>query len=210
MIPFDMSVSVLAGQTLAASAKRHLGGEPNVWVNKPLMISLLWMTLIYAPSAMFFYHGWSAWNSVYILKDLPGGGPPEHPSFGSQQLLWEAIVIWLDCTVLVGLFYGGFVQGHKWIRAGRAKRIAITCVAVALLLILYCALTYDRSFVVTTYQNWERLKSNGIRFGDIFSWQGFAGATFLGHQVFWANVVIGFIDFGPLVFLYWYFAKKLA
>ena len=64
MIPFDMSVSFITGQTLALSAKRQLVSEPDLLVNRPLMISLLWMSLLYAPSAMYFYHGWTAWNSV--------------------------------------------------------------------------------------------------------------------------------------------------
>jgi hypothetical protein len=207
MIPFDMSVSFIAGQTLAYSARRRLAAEPDLHVNRPVMTSLLWMTLIYAPSAMFFYHGWSAWNSVYVLAGQPAGGPPEYPYFGSNRLLWEAILIWLDCSVLVGLFYGGFVLAHKWIRAAAERRIIWASVAVAMLLVVYCTITYDRSFVVTTYEEWSRLQARGIRFGDIFVWQGVGGATFLGHQVFWANAIVAFIDFGPLAYLYVHFAR---
>lgn len=210
MIPFDMSVSFVAGQTLALSARRRLVDEPSTWVNKPLMVSLLWMTLIYAPSAMFFYHGWSAWNSVYILKDVSGGGPPEYPGFGSNRLFWESVLIWLDCTVLVGIFYTAFMLAHKWIRAGQAKKATHASILVAVLLVGYCALTFDRSFVVTTYEGWERLKALGIQFGDIFTWKGHGGATFLGHQVFWANAVVAFIDFGPLVYLYYRFSRPVA
>ena len=208
MIPFDMSVSIITGQTLALSAKRQLAREPDTFVNRPMMISLLWMVLLYAPSAMFFFHGWSAWNSVYILKDVAVAGPPEYPYFGSNRLLGESIIIWLDCTSLVALFYGSFVLGHKWILAGNPKAITKTCIAVAAALVIYCAITYDRSFMVRTYEGWQQLKSAGIAFGDIFKWNGFSGSTFLGHQVFWANALIMFIDFGPLVYLYVWFARK--
>lgn len=207
MIPFDMSVSFVAGQTLALSAKQRLADEPNIWVNKQLMVSLLWMTLIYAPSAMFFYHGWSAWNSVYILKDLPAGGPPEYSYFGSDRLLWESILIWLDCTALVAIFYTAFALAHRWIRLDQVKQIKRACLLVAALLVGYCALTFDRSFVVATYEGWERLKAGDIEFGDVFSWEGYGGATFLGHQVFWANAIVAFIDFGPLVYLYYRFSR---
>jgi hypothetical protein len=210
MIPFDMSVSFVAGQTLALSARRRLADEPNIWVNKPLMVSLLWMTLIYAPSAMFFYHGWSAWNSVYILKDVSGGGSPDYPDFGSNRLFWESILIWLDCTVLVGIFYTAFALAHKWIRAGEVKKATRACIFVVVLLVGYCALTFERSFVVTTYESWERLKALGIQFGDIFTWKGHGGTMFLGHQVFWANAVIAFIDFGPLAYLYYRFSRPAA
>ena len=203
-----MSVSVLAGQTLALSAKRSLADEPSLYVNRPLMGSLLWMTLLYAPSAMFFYHGWSAWNSVYLLQDVAATGPAEHPDFGSNRLLLEASLIWLDCSVLVGLFYGSFVLAHRWIRAGRSSMIVRTCVMVAVLFVAYAAATYDRSFMVVTYERWKALKEAGIQLGDIFEWRGSQGATFLGHQVFWANLVVAIIDFGPLIYLYRRFSRQ--
>ena len=208
MIPFDMSVSFVAGQTLALSAKRKLATEPNEYVNRPLMTSLLWMTLLYAPSAMFFYHGWTAWNSVYILKDVAAAGPPEYPYFGTNRLLWESILIWLDCTALVGIFYLAFVQGHRWIRAGQTRKITIASVGVAVALVAYCAITFDRSFVVTTYESWQKLKEGGIHLGDIFDWKGLGAATFLGHEVFWANAIICFVDFGPLAYLYVKFSRE--
>ena len=208
MIPFDMSISILSGQTLALSARRQLARQPDTFVNRPLMISLLWMVLLYAPSAMFFYHGWSAWNSVYLLKDLTAAGPPEYPDFGSGRLLGESIIIWLDCTVLVLLFYVSFIVGHRWIRAGKPQAIVRTCIAVALALVIYCAFTYDRSFMVRTYEGWNQLKSAGISFGDVFQWNGSSGSTFLGHQVFWANAIVMFIDFGPLIYLYVWFTRK--
>jgi hypothetical protein len=208
MIPFDMSVSIISGQTLALSAKRQLAREPDTFVNRPVMTALLWMVLLYAPSAMFFFHGWSAWNSVYILKDVAVAGPPEYPAFGSGRQVWESIVIWLDCSALVGLFYGSFILGHRWIRAGNPGAIVKTCIAVAVALVIYCAITYDRSFMVRTYEGWTQLKASGIAFGDIFKWNGLSGSGFLGHQVFWANAIVMVIDFGPLVYLYIWFRRK--
>ena len=109
--------------------------------------------------------------------------------------------------MLVGLFYGSFVLAHHWIRAGRTSSIVRTCVIVAVLLVVYCVVTYERSFVVATYERWKVLEEEGLRFGDIFEWKGWQGAAFLGHQVFWANLVIAFIDLGPLVYLYYRFSR---
>ena len=50
----------------------------------------------------------------------------------------------------------------------------------------------------------------GIQFGDIFTWKGHGGAMFLGHQVFWANAFVAFIDFGPLAYLYYRFSRPVA
>lgn len=210
MIPFDMSVSFLAGQTLAYAARRRLRREDDLFANRPLMIALLWMVLIYTPSAMFFFHGWSAWNSVYVLGGVPLGPPgfPEYPYFESRRLLYEAILIWLDCAALGGIFYGGFVLAHRWIRAGEARRALWSCLGVALAFLLYMAATYDRSLVVTTYETFDRLARAGISVADVWRWRGLDGNAFLGHTVFWCNVIVAFIDFGPLAYLYWWFSRQ--
>ena len=46
MVPFDMTVSFIAGQTLALSAKKQLKKEESLFFNRPLYISLLWMVLL--------------------------------------------------------------------------------------------------------------------------------------------------------------------
>lgn len=208
MIPFDMTVSFLAGQTLAYAARKRLRRETDVFANRPLVISLLWMVLIYTPSAMFFFHGWSAWNSVYLLKDVPIEARfPEYTYFETPRLLYESILIWLDCTVLCGLFYGAFVVAHRWILAEKAKTILWACGGVAAALIVYMLATYDRSFIVTTYEAWNRLSGEGIAFSDVLTWKGREGSAFLGHSVFWCNLVIAFIDFGPLAYLYVRFSR---
>lgn len=208
MIPFDWSVGFVTGQTLAYAAKKELATENKRLVNRPFVISLLWMALVYAPSAMFFYHGWTAWNSVYVLKDVPAGtGSSEYPDFESRRLLYESILIWIDCTALIGIFIGGFVLAHRWIARGNQRNILIACVTVTVMLLAYLGLTYARSFFVTTYEHFDELKRQGVTMGDVFTWKGKDGSTFLGHSVFWSNVVIFFVDFGPLTFLYWKFRK---
>jgi hypothetical protein len=87
MVPFDMAVSFAAGQTLSYSARQQLKEEKAFLFNRPHFISVLWMALLYAPSAMFFYHGWTAWNIVYIFDP-------------DKTVLKDAIFIWLDCAVL--------------------------------------------------------------------------------------------------------------
>jgi hypothetical protein len=209
MIPFDMSVSFITGQTLALSARRQLANNSNLLVNKPLMISLLWMSLLYAPSAMYFYHGWTAWNSVYILKDVPiTGAFPEYPYFEPWRLLLESVVIWLDCTILIGFLLGAFVLAHRWILARREKCIIAACIMVDIALLAYLWLTYERSLLVTTYEHFERLTQQPLTLSDVLAWRGFGGNTFFGHSVFWSNVVIALIDFGPLIYLYRMFSRE--
>lgn len=192
MIPFDMTVSLVAGQTLALSARKQLRKEESLFFNRPLYISLLWMVLLYAPSAMFFYHGWTAWNIMYIFDPYPP--PLKDPTLSSS------ILIWLDCTVLTLIMMGGFALAHSWIRKGKEKLAIIVPVISAIVLIIFLAITYHRGFNVTSYTEFMTLPDEGLK----FVWEG---NSFWGHDVFWANFVIMFIDFGPLAYLYYWFNR---
>lgn len=192
MVPFDMTVSFIAGQTLALSAKKQLKKEESLFFNRPLYISLLWMVLLYAPSAMFFYHGWTAWNIMYIFDPYPP--PVKDPTLGSS------ILIWLDSTILTLIFMGGFALAHKWIRKSREKLAIIVPIIAALALIIFLAITYHRGFTVTSYTEFKASVDEGLK----LTW---GGNSFWGSNVFWANVVIMFIDFGSLGYLYYWFNK---
>ena len=193
MVPFDMTVSFVAGQTLALSARKELKGEESLFFNRPLYISLLWMVLLYAPSAMFFYHGWTAWNIMYIFDPYPP--PLKDPTLGSS------ILIWLDCTALILIMMGGFALAHNWIKKGKEKLAVITPIIAVLALVIFLALTFHRGFTVTGYTEFMTTVDEGVK----FTW---GGDSFWGHNVFWANFVIMFIDFGPLIFLYYWFSRK--
>ncbi|MEK7825784.1 MAG: hypothetical protein AAB266_05105 [Nitrospirota bacterium] len=193
MIPFDMTVSFVAGQTLALAARRQLKKEESLFFNRPLYISLLWMVILYAPSAMFFYHGWTAWNIMYIFDPYPL--PAKDPTLASS------ILIWLDCTTLTLILMGGFALAHTWIRKGRERLAIISPIIAVLALVLFLAITYHRGFIVTSYAEFKASVDEGLR----FTW---GGNSFWGHDVFWANAVIMFIDFGPLAYLYYWFNKE--
>lgn len=193
MIPFDMTVSFVAGQTLALSARKQLKNESSLFFNRPLYISLIWMVLLYAPSAMFFYHGWTAWNIMYIFDPYPP--PAKDPTLASS------ILIWLDSTILTLILIGGFALAHNWIRKGKERLAIITSVIAVLVLVLFLAMAYHRGFIVASYTEFKALADEGLR----FSW---GGNSFWGHEVFWANAVIMFIDFGPLAYLYYWFHKE--
>lgn len=192
MVPFDMTVSFVAGQTLALSARQQLKKEESLFFNRPLYISLLWMVLLYAPSAMFFYHGWTAWNIMYIFDPYP---PP-----AKDPTLLSSILIWLDCTMLTLILMGGFALAHSWIRKGKEKLAILIPIIAVVALVLFLAMTYHRGFTVTSYTEFKASVDEGLR----FTW---GGHSFWGHNVFWANAVIMFIDFGPLVYLYYWFNK---
>lgn len=193
MVPFDMAVSFIAGQTLALSGRKQLKKEESLFFNRTLYISLLWMVLLYAPSAMFFYHGWTAWNIMYIFDPYPP--PAMNPTLSSS------ILIWLDSTILILIFMGGFALAHNWIRKGRERLAIIVPIIAALALIIFLGLTYHRGFTVTSYTEFKVSIDEGLE----LTW---GGNSFWGSNVFWANVVIMFIDFGPLLYLYYWFNKR--
>ncbi len=139
MIPFDIVVSFVAGQMLALSARKQLKKEPSIFFNVYLFIAALWMAILYAPSAMFFFHNWTDWNVMYIV-------PPEKlPSY----------VIWLDCSALFLVLLFGFISAHILIRRGNDKLIVVSSIAAVVALLAFMWITFDRSFFVGSYEEWK-------------------------------------------------------
>ncbi len=178
MVPFDMAVTFIAGQTFALGAKKQLKEEKSTFLNKPFLISFLWMTLIYGPSAMFFYHGWTAWNLMYIFD------PDKHN-------LLSAVCIWLDCTILNIIMICSFYLAGNWIKSSKESKVKFTIVVSLIGLIVFLGVTYSRGFYIGSYTEWKN----------------HTAPSFWWHTVMWANVVIGIIDFGSMFLIFKYFRK---
>jgi hypothetical protein len=181
MVPFDMAVSFIAGQTLAYGAKKQLKENDSKMLNKPFLISFCWMVFIYAPSAMFFYHGWTAWNLMYIFDP-------------DKNNVLTAVCIWLDCTIINLIMVYSFWLGHAWIKRQQEKKLLITIGISLIGLIVFLVATYSRGFSIGSYTEWK----NNI------------APSFWGHTVMWANAVIAVIDFGSMYLVYRYFSKAKA
>lgn len=139
MIPFDLTVSFVAGQLLALSAIKQLKKESSLFFNKYLYIAILWMAILYAPSAMFFFHNWTDWNVMYVLE------PEALPSY----------VIWLDNSALFLAIMFGFILAHILIRKEKEKFVVACSIAALAILFIFMWITYDRSFYVGTYAEWK-------------------------------------------------------
>lgn len=164
MIPFDITVSFVAGQMLAFSARKQLKSEASLVYNKYLYIAILWMALLYAPSAMFFYHEWTDWNTMYVLKpeDLPG------------------YVIWLDASALVLTIIAGFISAHILIKKEKDNGVIVSSVAALILLGIFLLVTYDRGFYVGTYDEWKAGTAGSLWSSDVLTANIIAGIIDLG------------------------------
>ncbi len=179
MVPFDMGVSFIAGQTLAYGAREQLRKEESRILNKPFLISLSWMAFIFAPSALFFYQGWTAWNVMYVFDP-------------DKRNVLAAACIWLDFAALNLVMVYSFSLGHTWIKRQQEKRLLVT-IGVALIgLFIFLSVTYDRSFNIGSYAEWE---SNTA--------QSFWEYTVMRRSL----AVIGIIDLGSMCMVYRYLRK---
>lgn len=178
MVPFDMAVSFIAGQTLAYGAKEQLKKEESKILNKPFLISLSWMVFVFAPSVMFFYQGWTAWNVMYVFDP-------------DKRNVLAAICIWLDFIVLSLIMVYSFTLGHTWIKRQQEKKLLITIGIVLIGLFVFLAVTYDRSFNIGSYAEWENNTAQ----------------PFWGHTVMWAIAVIGIIDGGSMYLVFRYLRR---
>lgn len=178
MVPFDMAVGFIAGQTLAYGAKEQLKKEESKILNKPFLISMSWMVFVFTPSVMFFYQGWTAWNVMYVFDPDKGN-------------VLAAACIWLDCTILNLIMVYSFTLGHTWIRRQQERRLLITIGIVLIGLFVFLAATYDRSFYIGSYAEWENN----------------AAQSFWGHTVMRALGVIAIIDGGSMYLVFRYLKR---
>jgi hypothetical protein len=179
MIPFDLAVAFVAGALLSLGAKEQLRNEKSLFYNKPLVYSMLWMTFVYTPSAMFFYHGWPDWNVMYVFDS-------------SKNLLLSALLIRIDAMALISVFFLSFIVGHIQIRKGNERSVMVSMVVALIVLGAILLGLYNRSFFVAPYDQWLR--------GE--------GEWLFTSLVFYSNIVAAFTDLGPLAYLYLRFRRE--
>jgi hypothetical protein len=192
MIAFDLSVSAVTAQALALVAGKQLKREKSIFFNKTLFLSFLWQALIYTPSGIAMYFGFTAWNSGYFFNPYPG--PVNQP--GDLAI----IVCWIDGALINLSFLAAFILAHKWIKQNKEKNVIIFSSILTVLLLLFWILDYQRNFTATSYSVFQQLPREGIK----FAW---GGTSFWGSRVFWYIVLMFFVDYTPLGFLIYWFRK---
>ncbi|MBI2938513.1 MAG: hypothetical protein A3K61_07905 [Thaumarchaeota archaeon RBG_16_49_8] len=179
MIPFDLMVAYLGGALLALGAREQLRREESLFFNKPLFYSLLWITFIYVPSAMFFFHGWTDWNVMYAFDS-------------AQNMLLSSVVIRLDAMALILTFLFSFIFAHKQIRKSKEQSVLISMVAAVIIFGSIIFGLYDRSFFIAPFEQWTQGK----------------GEWLFASLLFYSNLVAAFTDLGPLAYLYLKFSRE--
>ncbi|OLS22230.1 MAG: hypothetical protein HeimC3_32340 [Candidatus Heimdallarchaeota archaeon LC_3] len=139
MIPFDLTMGFVVGLLIAYSAKKQLKNEQNLFSNKYLFLSALWMAIFYAPSTMWFQFEWPFWNTMYFL-------PPESlPGY----------LIWFEAMFLIIAILLGFLLAQMLIKRNKDNYPIIIAIVVSVLLIIFLLILQDRSFYVGTYSEWS-------------------------------------------------------
>jgi hypothetical protein len=189
-----MGVQITVGGVWALSERETLSSlSSSPLGSKSFRDGLLYSSLLYVPSAVFFLIGWPGWNSMYLV-DL------------ESSVIVTAWYAFANAVVLFACYIAGFVLAARSLRgAGGASRpllIRLAIMWVALVVLLF-GLLWGRSFAVTTYQafhagDWPRF---ALRWGEPDS--------FFGHQLMLYLVVWAILDFAPLGALYWRARRKL-
>ncbi|MFQ6088217.1 MAG: hypothetical protein ACE5K0_04875 [Candidatus Methanofastidiosia archaeon] len=68
MVPFDLLMSFVFGLMLSFSAREALRHER--YLNKYLLISLLWLSIFFIPPLMIIYVGFTDWQMMYLTESL--------------------------------------------------------------------------------------------------------------------------------------------
>ena len=193
MLVFDMGVQVTVGSVWALSEREALG-EPGAapWRSRAFRDGLLYSSLLYVPSAVFFLRAWPGWNSMYLL-DI------------ESDAIVGAWYAFANTAVLLACYLAGFALASRTLRrsGGRARPVLASLgIMWAALLILLFGVMWGRSFAVTSYDafvagEWPRF---AIRWGEPDS--------FFGHPLMYWLMVWAVLDFGPLGYLYWRARKR--
>ena len=139
MIPFDIVVSFVAGLVLAYAARRQLRGEESLFFNRYIYIAVLWMTFLYGPTDLFFYHGWPDWELMYFVKA-------------------ETVNPFFTLIFAVSLFasiMAGFISADYLIKKERDRLVIVVSLASLLLLAAFLLATFDRGYYVGTHAEWR-------------------------------------------------------
>ncbi len=168
MIPFDIVVSFVAGQALAYAARERLREEASLFFNRYLYIAVLWMAFFYAPTDLFFYHGWPDWELMYYVE-----AARVNPFF---TLVFSVI--------LFAAIMAGFISADYLLRMGRDRLVIAMALVLLVLLALFLLATFDRGYYVGTYAEWQAGLAVPLLQTDLFRYMtalGIVDFTVLGY-----------------------------
>lgn len=151
MIPFDIIVSFAAGQFLALAAKKQLRKEDFLF-NKYIYAAVLWMAFLYAPTDLFFYHGWSDWELMYFV----------------DSAAVDPFFTLIFCVSLFFAIMAGFVSAHYLIKKERDRAVIILSLAALILLAVFLLATFDRGYYVGSYAEWNAGRAVPLIYTDLF------------------------------------------
>lgn len=187
MLVFDMAVQVTVGGVWAMSEREKLTTDDAPLASRPFRRGLLYSSLLYVPSAVFFLIAWPGWNSMYMFD------------IESNAIIgaWYAFA---NAVVLFACYIAGFVGAARVMRGsgGSPQPLLIRLgIMWAVILVVLFGLMWGRSFAVTSYDafvagEWPRF---ALRWGEPDS--------FFGHQLMYYLMVWAVLDFAPLGYLYW-------
>lgn len=185
MLLFDAAVELTVGAVFALGHREELARSLTpVTHHRAFRQGLVYSALLYVASAAFFFVGFTAWNTMYLV-DLENS---------PTLLCWAA---YLDSAFLSLCYIVGFVSVARALRRTRLAVIGWSLAAMwsAVCLLLFVVL-WTRSFVVTSYQEFvtHTYPAFSFRWGEPDS--------FFGHRLMWWLLFWCVVDFAPLAYLY--------
>jgi hypothetical protein len=187
MLPFDFIGQASVGSLFALGAREQLRKEPRPLHTRAFVDLVLFSTLVYTPSIVFFVATWPSWYVMYTID-------VESPKIGIALL--AVVNIYGQAVCAVAGFWGT-ARYLRWKPRISAAHVVYAVLAVwAVQLPVYFFLCWSRSFTTVHFSEYTHRPGYPIDWGASHS---FWGGPILPWWLFWV--------FNDVCFLTWFYRR---
>ena len=104
MLQIDLLVSYGLTSVIALVSRKKLVREKSLWINKYFVVTILWLTMTFAPQVVYLCWRFPAWESMFVARD------------GTEYPPWLASLASIGMIVMGVL---GFIITASLVKKGR-------------------------------------------------------------------------------------------
>lgn len=116
MVQMDIPAAFAFSQIFAWLGRRRLRQEPVALIGRYTQASVLYAVGVIGPCALYLYGGWPEWETMYWFAAVH----MDTANFGDALFALVGPLFLISLAVSAAL---GFLLAHRWIQAGKLRRV---------------------------------------------------------------------------------------